>query len=145
MGTRGKKRNTEQRRVILEELQKLTSHPTAANLYEVVRKRLPKISLGTVYRNLELLARNNIIRKLELGGSEARFDGDVHRHYHVRCVQCGRVDDLADVPTAGPVTHFANSNGYEILGYRIEFYGVCPGCRRNGAGETDSQRSQDAE
>ena len=58
-------RNTQQRQVIYEELKRLTSHPTAAELYEVVRKRLPKISLGTVYRNLEILVRNDMIAKIE--------------------------------------------------------------------------------
>jgi Fur family ferric uptake transcriptional regulator len=133
MGTGKKERNTEQRRVILEELQKLTSHPTATDLYEVVRNRLPKISLGTVYRNLELLAKNNIIQKLDLSGQEARFDGNVSRHYHVRCVRCERVDDLADIPADGSTNHFTSSSGYEILGYRIEFYGVCPKCTEDGA------------
>ena len=70
-------RTTRQRQVILEELQKLQSHPTAAALYEIVRRRVPKISLGTVYRNLELLARTGLIRKLEFAGAEARFDGNV--------------------------------------------------------------------
>lgn len=145
MGTGKKERNTEQRRVILEELQKLTSHPTATDLYDVVRKRLPKISLGTVYRNLELLAQNNIIQKLDLSGSEARFDGDLSRHYHVRCIRCGRIDDLADMPANGTTNRFTSSSGYEILGYRIEFYGVCPGCRGDGAKEMGSQKNQTVE
>ena len=69
-------RNTRQREVILEELRKLRSHPTAPVLYEIVRRRLPRISLGTVYRNLELLAKSGVVRKLELSDSEARFDGN---------------------------------------------------------------------
>ena len=75
MRTNRLQRNSRQRQVILEELRKLTSHPTAAVLYAVVRRRLPKISLGTVYRNLELLARMGVVQKLELAGGEARFDG----------------------------------------------------------------------
>ena len=87
MLTRGTvfQRVTRQRRVILEELRKLTSHPTAPALYEVVRRRLPRISLGTVYRNLELLARAGFIQRLDLQGAEARFDGNPEHHYHVRC------------------------------------------------------------
>ena len=65
-------RNTRQRQVILEELRCLESHPTAAALHAIVRRRLPKISLGTVYRNLELLARKGMIQKLESAGAEAR-------------------------------------------------------------------------
>ncbi len=122
-------RMTKQRRVILEELQKLTLHPTAAELYEIVRKRLPKISLGTVYRNLELLAQNDIIQKLDISGTEARFDGNPDRHYHVRCVHCGRVGDLHDLPSDPLRKKIKEANGWEILGYRIEFVGIYPECR----------------
>ena len=63
-------RKTRQREVILNELQKLKSHPTAVELYEIVRQILPKVSLGTVYRNLELHARHGYIQKLEFSGWE---------------------------------------------------------------------------
>jgi len=78
-------RITRQRRVILEELQRTKSHPTADELYRKVRRRLPRISLGTVYRNLELLSRSGLIRKLEIGGGKMRFDGIVEPHYHIHC------------------------------------------------------------
>ena len=125
-------RNTQQRQAILEELRGVTSHPTAVDLYEMVRVRLPKISLGTVYRNLELLAEMGAIQKLEMGGPEARFDGDADHHFHVRCVRCGRVDDLCGAPEgltdflAG--VHCSHLSGYEILGYQLVFSGICPGC-----------------
>ena len=129
MPHRRRPRNTPQRKVILEELQKVTSHPTAVELYELVRRRMPKISLGTVYRNLEMLSKMGTIQKLELGGSEARFDGDSDHHYHVRCVRCGRVDDLHDLPTVRIGDELKEVGGYEILGHRLEFVGVCVGCR----------------
>ena len=123
------RRNTRQRRVMLEELRKLSSHPTAAELYDITRRRLPRISLGTVYRNLELLAQVGLVRKLETSGSEARFDGNVDRHYHVRCVRCGRVDDAHGLP-ANPVKQEIKSlGGYEILGYCLQFVGICPACK----------------
>jgi Fur family transcriptional regulator, ferric uptake regulator len=122
-------RNSRQRQVILEELQKLHSHPTAAGLYQIVCRRLPKISLGTVYRNLELLTRTGIIQKLEFGGAEARFDGNPTHHDHVRCVKCGKVDDIHG-PPLDPMGGVKNDfNGYCVLGHRIEFYGVCPQCK----------------
>ena len=138
-------RNTRQRQVILEELKRLTTHLTAVDLYEIVRKRLPRISLGTVYRNLELLARTGVIQKLDLQGAEARFDGNPKPHYHVRCVDCGRVGDIHDL-LADPVRHeFKSLNGYEIVGYRFEFIGICPDCRREeGPEETETQAERDA-
>ena len=72
--------------MILEELQKLRTHPTAAKLYAIVRRRMPKISLGTVYRNLELLNQMGMVRKLDFSGGEARYDGNVEDHDHLRCV-----------------------------------------------------------
>ena len=59
---------------------------------------MPKISLGTVYRNLDLLARLGMIQRLEMAGAETRFDGTVRPHNHVRCLGCGRIDDLAGPP-----------------------------------------------
>jgi len=123
------RRNTRQREVILDELRRLKSHPTAAGLYEIVRRRLPRISLGTVYRNLELLASQGVIQKLDLGGSQARFDGNVDRHDHLRCVRCGCVDDL-DVPPLDLAGQSPNDcSGYLVLGYRLEYLGICPRCR----------------
>lgn len=122
-------RNTPQRRAILEELQKAPSHPTAVELYEIVRRRMPKISLGTVYRNLELLAQTGTIRKLTFSGAEARFDANPDCHCHVRCVRCGRVDDLAGLPPELVNLQPDQAGGYQILGHRVEFIGVCPHCR----------------
>ena len=92
------RRKTRQRQVILEELQAVTSHPTAVELYQLVRRRLPRVSLGTVYRNLDLLARMGLIEKKEHSGGEARFDANTAQHDHLRCVRCGRVDDLPTPP-----------------------------------------------
>lgn len=124
------RRNTKQREVVLEELRKLKTHPTAAELHDIVRQRLPRISLGTVYRNLELLAGEGLVRKLERGGGRARFDGDIDRHLHVVCVSCGRVDDVAGAPGALGADGVAAPDGYEILGLRVEFTGICPKCSR---------------
>jgi Fur family ferric uptake transcriptional regulator len=131
MGDKKVFRNTRQRQVILEELRRLTSHPTATELYEIVRQRLPKVSLGTVYRNLELLNQLGAIRKLELGGSESRFDGNLTPHHHVRCNRCGRLDDLHGLPTGLVAQPHGNLGGYQIIGHRLEFIGICPDCQRH--------------
>jgi len=122
-------RNTRQRGMILGELKKVHSHPTATAVYDLVRRQLPKISLGTVYRNLELLAELGMIQKIPGAGAEARFDGDPLPHHHVRCVRCGRVDDMPGPPLEGSQAREHDSGGYEILGYRLEFFGICPRCR----------------
>ena len=124
-------RMTPQRMVLIEELRKLHTHPTADELYEVVRRRLPHISLGTVYRNLEILSRTGIIRKIELGGSQKRFDGDLEIHQHIRCTKCGRIEDLPDGTSVTQCDKdMIERTGYEIIERRVEFIGVCPECRR---------------
>jgi Fur family transcriptional regulator, ferric uptake regulator len=103
-----------------------------------VRRRLPKISLGTVYRNLELLVQSGMIQKIELSSAEARFDGNLNPHSHVRCVRCGRVDDVA-APPLDLLGGMANDmHGYQILGHRLEFLGVCPECRSRPDDDTHS-------
>jgi Fur family ferric uptake transcriptional regulator len=133
-------RITNQRKILMEELRKLRSHPTADELYEIARKRLPHISLGTVYRNLEFLSRKGIIRKLEIGGAQKRFDGDLDIHQHIRCTECGRIDDL---PAGTAVTRcdreILESTEYEIIERRVEFIGICPGCRARRSGDGPEQ------
>ena len=122
-------RITKQRQIILDELCSVTSHPTADVLYQMVRKRLPKISLGTVYRNLEIMFECGIIQKLDIGGTQKRFDGAPHIHYHVRCNHCGRVDDL-DLPPDFNVEKAAGKlTSFKILRHRLEFTGLCPECQ----------------
>ncbi|MFH7320612.1 Fur family transcriptional regulator [Desulfurivibrio sp. D14AmB] len=122
-------RVTKQRQVLLDELRKVCTHPTADELYQMARKRLPRISLGTVYRNLELMAENGMIQKLEVGGTQKRFDGNVVPHCHVRCLKCGRVDDL-DLSLDLDLESLAREQtGYAIVRHSIEFGGFCPVCR----------------
>ena len=123
-------RKTKQREVILEELNKVKTHPTADEIYDRVRKRLPNISLGTVYRNLEVLSESGVIKKLDLAGTQKRFDGDTHDHYHVRCKRCGCVDDLPGRPIPHIDRLIEEMSDYLIESHRLEFMGYCPACRK---------------
>lgn len=125
-------RMTRQREVILQELRGVTSHPTADDVYEMVRAKLPRISLGTVYRNLEMLAETGIIQKLEVSGTQRRFDGNPDTHDHIRCSVCGRVDDLPSNSRVVLDERARIQSGYRIEGYRIEFVGTCPQCAAAG-------------
>ena len=126
-------RLTSQRQVILEELRKVKSHPTANEVYDMVRKRLPRIGLGTVYRNLDLLAEKGIIKKLEVGGDQKRFDGDISPHYHVRCLECSRVDDIFIARSRDLEESAASCCDYKILGHHVEFSGICGNCQPKNA------------
>jgi Fur family ferric uptake transcriptional regulator len=125
-----KLRITKQRQLILEELKKVVTHPTADELYRMVRERMPRVSLGTVYRNLETLSGRGVILKLELAGTQRRYDATTANHYHIRCNKCGCVEDL-------PMKVFDNLEGearrataFAITGHRLEFEGVCPKCAK---------------
>jgi Fur family ferric uptake transcriptional regulator len=126
-------RKTRQRQVILEELQAVTSHPTAVQLHKLVQRRLPRVSLGTVYRNLDLLARLGLIEKKEHSGGEARFDANTAPHDHLRCMYCGRVDDVMSPPLDLPRPEEDDLRGYQLIGHRLEFIGICPRCRQSSA------------
>jgi Fur family ferric uptake transcriptional regulator len=125
-----KLRQTEARRVILEELRDLTSHPTADEVYHIVRKRIPRVSLGTIYRNLEILSENRQIQKLEGGGTQRRFDGTTNNHYHLRCVVCGQIKDLTTHPLEEIEKAVFKLVDFEILDYKLELVGVCPACKK---------------
>jgi Fur family ferric uptake transcriptional regulator len=124
-----KLRITPQRQVILEELRMADSHLTADEVYKMVRARLPRISLGTVYRNLEILSRLGMIYKLELGGMQKRFDGKTQDHYHLRCVRCGRIEDVPLEPQTGLEESVEALTDHKVLGHRLEFIGLCLTCR----------------
>jgi Fur family ferric uptake transcriptional regulator len=120
---------TKQRQVILEELRMMHSHPTADELYERVRIRMPRISLGTVYRNLEKLAGSGIIRRLDNAGSQMRFDGDLHGHQHIRCISCGRIEDIDSPAEATECDReLIDGSGFRLVERRVEYVGVCTEC-----------------
>ncbi|QTA79268.1 Fur family transcriptional regulator [Desulfonema limicola] len=119
---------TRQRKVILEEIQTLRYHPSADEIYEAVRKKLPRISLGTVYRNLEILSELGRVQKLELGGRLKRFDWDVRKHYHIRCINCDRVDNAPMSFMKNMENSFTEATDYKIMDHQLEFLGLCPEC-----------------
>ena len=119
---------TKQRRLILDVLRKNNVHPTADVVYEMVREHMPRISLGTVYRNLEILTALGEIQTLELSGSQKRYDGNPCKHYHVRCMHCGVVDDAPIAPFNQLEDKLYDATVFTILGHRLEFLGLCPTC-----------------
>jgi len=135
-------RMTHQREVILDELGKSNSHPTADSLYDKVKKRLPRISLATVYRNLEILSEAGMIKKLEISGRQKRFDWDLEQHDHIFCVQCRRVDNIELEREQKLSLPSEYDLGYQIAGCRVEFFGVCPKCQKKNARANTKKRDK---
>ena len=124
-------RVTRQRMVILEELRKTHSHPTADEVYTLVRARIPRISLGTVYRNLDFLTETGEIVKIDTAGSIRRFDANIHPHQHVKCCICGRIADIMP-PMPTPSVEGMTVDGFRILASRVEYEGICDECAAAG-------------
>ena len=119
---------TQQRKTILEVVKNTKTHPSADEIYELVKQKLPRISLGTVYRNLEVLAESGMIQVLNLSGSLKRFDWDPNKHYHIRCIRCDRVENAPIAPMRQLEDKVYESTVFEIIGHNLEFTGLCPRC-----------------
>lgn len=123
-------RMTNQREIILQELKKSKRHLSADELYDRVKKNMPRISLATVYRNLEVLSEAGVIRKLEISGRQKRFDFDVSDHDHIYCIMCHKVDNLNIERKDVDSEQLGVEVGYSITGYRVEVIGICPDCQK---------------
>ena len=122
-------RMTNQREMILRELKKSKGHLTADELYERVKKFMPRISLATVYRNLEILSDVKMIKKLEISGRQKRFDSELEDHDHIYCVECHRIENL-DIGANHVELPVDDAHGYTVTGRRLEVTGICPRCQK---------------
>ncbi len=129
----GLKRLTRQRKAVLEVVQGATHHPDAAWVYQEVRKKLPRISLGTVYRTLEALVEEGYLRPLVQAGEATRYDARLHPHYHLVCTACGAVVDLeVDLPDLLRPARQALPGGL-VQEADLVYRGLCPACARKGS------------
>lgn len=134
-------RESRQRDVVLAVVRSTMDHPTAEWVYRQARRNLPRISLGTVYRNLKKLAAEGLIREIHTGGTGghvARFDGNTGRHYHIRCLGCGRVNDLPISVDTRLEEEAGKAMNYRILGHQVEVHGLCPQCQARARSRNDS-------
>ena len=121
-------KHSKQRDSIIDFLSTRKDHPTADTIYMNVRQTFPNISLGTVYRNLTLLADMGEILRIRVGDGLDHFDFDTSPHYHFICSQCGGVSDL-DMKNMDDFTEAAQQNFEgEVEGHVTYFYGRCPNC-----------------
>ena len=128
-------RLTPQRAAIYGALAGTTSHPTADDLYRVVKRRHPMISRNTVYYTLGVLRETGLVREVNVGHEGARFDANMSLHHHLICLACRQIQDITD----DALNRLTVSQGdFEILGHRVEFHGYCAKCRRLGLAKAAS-------
>ncbi|NLA87826.1 MAG: transcriptional repressor [Clostridiales bacterium] len=122
-------RNTRQRELVLSAVRARCDHPSADQIYSEVRAIDDKISRGTVYRNLKVLVRQGEVLQVKLPHID-RFEGQLDKHYHIICTECGAVCDLP-LPYHGELDDLAaEKTGYTIQRHRLIFEGLCPDCRQ---------------
>ncbi len=125
-------RYSKQRDAVMKVLDKINYHPTVDEIYDIVRKKYPKVSLATIYRNVEQLTQMNKIWKIELPNEPARYDGNMEKHHHVRCSKCNAINDVwiekevTDLIDIGSI-----KNRFSITCFKIEFEGICENCQES--------------
>ena len=121
-------RSTRQRSIILEVLKGTDAHPTAGWIFEKVKEQCTNISLGTIYRNLNLLKDKGIIKELKFGKNTARYDANFEPHHHIFCLECGKLEDVNCNLHPELTKAVEEENGYTIVSHQLEFSGICPDC-----------------
>jgi Fe2+ or Zn2+ uptake regulation protein len=125
------KRLTRPRRIILDVVRASDAHPSVAAVYRLARRRLPRVSLATVYRNLRMLAAEGLLSE-RADAAGMRFDGNTAAHDHFTCVTCGRIYDVPAPGAPSARARAVSRAGFEVLSQRVELYGRCGACRRVG-------------
>lgn len=126
-------RQTIQRTIIEDEVRTLANHPTADQVYDAIHEQHPSISKATVYRTLNRLSDEGQLLRVKINNGADHFDHQTFTHYHVRCTECSRVDDVL-VPVLGTIdSEAAKVSGYAITGHTLQFDGICPSCQAKAA------------
>jgi len=116
------------RKSILDYLKSSTAHPSAEDVHFAMKTGHPRISFGTVYRNLNILVDQGAAKRLESSRGRDRFDARLPHHAHFRCETCGKFIDLPLAPDS-IVRELSGKTGHKISGHNIEFYGICSSCK----------------
>ncbi len=125
-----KYRLTKQRKIILEKLVEFPTHPSADELYEVVRKLIPNISLGTVYRNLEVLCDQGYAVRAPTTDKKMHFDANTQPHFHLKCRNCGKIKDIFEDDIHIDVAQIEVCSKFKSIEYKVKLTGLCPDCTK---------------
>lgn len=123
-------KHSKQRDLVLRILRSTRCHPTAEWIYDKARVEIPNISLGTVYRNLNILAEEGKIQRFSFEGASTQYDADLRDHYHIRCVCCLKIEDVPHNCHRVKYEEIEKLTGYRIHSLQLTFYGLCPKCQR---------------
>jgi Fur family peroxide stress response transcriptional regulator len=137
-------RLTPQRAAICRLLSESRSHPTAAQVHERIRAKYPSLSLMTVYNTLNVLVEIGAVNALgRAGDGETHYDANTSPHINLACVSCHRVLDLESPRVASLERVVRSQSGFDVLGARIVYYGLCPDCQRAALGRNHPEKRRD--
>ena len=125
-------RVTRQRAAIYAALVETASHPSAEDLYRMVKRQQSRISRNTVYYTLGVLRNAGLVREVNVGPAMARYDGNVSMHHHLICLGCGQIIDVMDDDLNRLQLSSRQARGFDVLGHRVEFHGYCVSCQQAG-------------
>ena len=123
-------RRSKQRERILALLRSTNTHPTANWLFGRLKKEFPNLSMGTIYRNIGILVQQGLIDRIVFGSTFDRLDANTAEHYHFICERCDAIIDLKIPVVRRLDEQVPASEGFEVHGHAVEFYGLCPKCSK---------------
>lgn len=136
---------TPQRLTVFRHLTAGHGHPSAEELYATVRRELPTLSLATVYKTLDALARIGAVRRVARVGARSRWDAGLESHHHLVCIECGGVSDVLDAQLDAVkrrAAAVAGRRGFEASGHVVDIFGRCAACRGNTRARSASRRAR---
>jgi Fur family transcriptional regulator, ferric uptake regulator len=123
---------TSQRRAVLEALKEAGGHPSTEDVYLIVKRKNPRVALGTVYQALSVLEEIGVIGSKHWAESPTRYDLNVEPHLDIRCSKCGAVAEIPGVGIEELEARIRENTPYEVTSANLVVEGVCPACRRKG-------------
>ena len=134
------RRKSRQRERIYEAIRASKSHPTAQEVYGALKREMPRLSLGNLYRNIAILLEEGRLQAGEFGSGTVRYDAVTSGHYHFVCERCGAVSDL-DMPAVEAITEAARRlSPHRVSGHTVRFYGTCAACLASESKAKSKQR-----
>jgi len=127
------RRTTKQLQAIRRYTESVKTHPTAEDVFTVIVKEIPEISLRTVYRNLNKLSQEGILRKIQVPNAPDRFDSTLEPHQHIICTECGEFIDVFMNNEQRLLDEIHGLSGYTITGIDVVYRGICPKCGHSDA------------
>ncbi len=123
---------TPQRLAIYSVLASTKAHPSAEMIFNDLQALYPTMSLATVYKTIDILREIGLVQILNAGEDCFRYDANTDNHPHIRCMVCGRVDDMEGIDASNFIDSVSQTTSYEVTGQQFYFYGVCPVCQGKG-------------